>query len=202
MIEISIASTVQTTGSKSGERPQMSKKAVITAIVAAATLWLAGCASTKTPDNDVSDVYSNQAIDKELASSISRVAKAQETLARVQVARTTPTPSALDEAQLPEELKRPATIDWSGPAHEAAAKIANLVGYQFKITGNRPSIPPMVHVSVEDVSAAKALEDIGLQAFPFGEVSVDPNAKRIEFRYLQAQQQPVRANGTSPTLGK
>lgn len=202
MIEISIASTVQTTGSKSGERPQMSKKAVVTAIVAAATLWLAGCSTTKTPENDLSDVYSNQSIDKELAEAVGRATKAQETLARVQVARTTPTPSALDEASLPEELKRPATIDWSGPAHEAASKIANLIGYQFKVTGNRPSIPPMVHVSVEDVSAAKALEDIGLQAFPFGEVSVDPNAKRIEFRYLQAQQQPIKASGTSPAWGK
>jgi defect-in-organelle-trafficking protein DotD len=180
----------------------MSKKAVFIAIMVATSVWLGGCASKKAPENDISDVYSNQAIDKELASSISRVAKAQETLARVQVARTTPTPSALDETNLPEELKRPATIDWSGPAHEAAEKIANLVGYQFKITGNRPSIPPMIHVSVEDVSAAKALEDIGLQAFPFGEVSVDPNAKRIEFRYLQAQQQPIRPKGTSPSWGK
>jgi defect-in-organelle-trafficking protein DotD len=180
----------------------MSKKAVITAIVAVSTLWLAGCSSTKTPDNDVSAVYGNQAIDKQLAASIDRVAKAQETLARVQVARTTPTPSALDEASLPEELKRPATIDWSGPAHEAARKVANLVGYQFKVTGNPPSIPPMIHVSTQDVSAAKALEDIGLQAFPFGEVSVDPNAKRIEFRYLQAQQQPIKATGTSPSWGK
>ncbi|MBY3432678.1 DotD/TraH family lipoprotein [Rhizobium laguerreae] len=180
----------------------MSPKAVLTAFVVTATLSMAGCSTTKTPDNDISDVYSNQAIDKELADAVSRASKAQETLARVQVARTTPTPSALDESSLPEELKRPATIDWSGPAHEAAEKIANLVGYQFKITGNRPSIPPMVHVSVQDISAAKALEDIGLQAFPFGEVSVDPNAKRIEFRYLQAQQQPIRPNGTSPSWGK
>lgn len=202
MIEISISSTVQTTGSKSGERPQMSIKAVLIASVAAATLLMAGCSTTKTPDNDISDVYNAQTIDKELADAVGRASKAQETLARVQVARTTPTPSALDESSLPEELKRPATIDWSGPAHEAAEKIANLVGYQFKITGNRPSIPPMVHVGVEDVSAAKALEDIGLQAFPFGEVSVDPNAKRIEFRYLQAQQQPIKAAGTSPNWGK
>lgn len=180
----------------------MSKKAVITAILAASTIWLAGCTTTKTPENDISEVYGNQVIDKELAEAAGRAAKAQETLARVQVARTAPTPSALDEASLPEELKRPATIDWSGPAHDAAEKIAVLIGYQFKETGNRPSIPPMVHVSAEDISAAKALEDIGLQAFPFGEVSVDPNAKRIEFRYLQAQQQPVRANGTSPSWGK
>jgi defect-in-organelle-trafficking protein DotD len=202
MIEISIASTVQTTGFKSGERSQMSKKAVIIAMMATATLWLAGCSTTKTPENDLSGIYSNQAIDKELADAVGRATKAQETLARVQVARTAPTPSALDETSLPEELKRPATIDWSGPAHEAASKVAALIGYQFKITGNRPSIPPMIHVSEQDVSAAKALENIGLQAFPFGEVSVDPNAKRIEFRYLQAQQQPIKAIGTSPAWGK
>lgn len=180
----------------------MSKKALVTAFAVSATLLLAACSTTKTSDNDISDVYTSQSIDKELAEAFGRASKAQETLARVQVARTTPTPSALDEASLPAELKRPATIDWSGPAHEAAEKVSNLIGYQFKITGNRPSIPPMVHISVQDVSAAKALEDIGLQSFPFGEVSVDPNAKRVEFRYLQAQQQPIRASGTSPSWGK
>ncbi len=180
----------------------MSKKAVFTALMAASTLWLAGCGTTKPVGNDVSDVYGNQAVDKALSEAAGKAAKAQETLARVQVSRTQPTPSALDEASLPEELKRPATIDWSGPAHEAARKVAGLIGYEFKITGNPPSIPPMIHVSAEDISAAKALEDIGLQSFPFGEVSVDPNVKRVEFRYLQAQQQPIKATGTSPSWGK
>lgn len=181
---------------------EMQKKVSMTVLAVLATAMLASCGTSKVPDNDVSDVYGDQSIDKQLGEAAKIAAKAQERLARIESARTTPAPSALDETSLPEELKRPATVDWSGPAHEAASKLAALIGYDFKITGNRPSVPPMVHVSASDVSVAKALEDIGLQAFPFGEVSVDPNAKRVEFRYLQAQQQPTRPEGTSPAWGK
>lgn len=180
----------------------MSFKVLSTVIAVSSVVFLASCASQRAPESNLSPHYGSQTIDQKLATAATTAAKAQENLARIQIARTAPSPSMLDETDLPEELQRPATIDWSGPAHEAAQKIANLIGYSFKITGNRPSIPPMVHVSVVDISAAKALEDIGLQAYPFGEVAVDPNAKRIEFRYLQAQQQPLRAAGTSPAWGK
>jgi defect-in-organelle-trafficking protein DotD len=61
----------------------------------------------------------------------------------------------------------------------------------------------MIHFNLVDVPAAKALEQIGLQAYPFGEVAVDPNVKRVEFRYIQAQtgQQPTSATGISPAFG-
>lgn len=168
---------------------------------AASCLALAACGTNG--KNLGQPAYTGGAeIDARLAEAANKAAKAQENLARVQIARTKPAPLPLDESALPEELKRPATIDWSGPAHEAARKIAALIGYSFAITGNPPSIPPMIHMSVEDVTAAKALENIGLQAYPFGEVTVDPNVKRVEFRYLQAQQQPRTPAGTSPVFGK
>lgn len=174
------------------------KKNAVLATVAA--IMLAGCASK-------GEVYAPQArdsaqIDGLLSDAALKAAEAQERLARIQTARTAPTPSALDESGLPDELKVPATIDWSGPASEAAKRVADLIGYSFKITGNPPPIPPSVHISMTDEPAAKVLENIGLQAFPFGEVSVDPNIKRVEFRYLQAQQQPRSPRGTSPVLGK
>jgi defect-in-organelle-trafficking protein DotD len=180
----------------------MLKKAAFAAFAVSMLVGLASCGTTKTPDNDISDVYGNTEIDKQLADAANRAAQAQEKLARVEIARTTPTPSPLDDTSLPEELKRPATIDWSGPAQEAARKIAALIGYHFQVTGNPPSIPVMVQMSVQDATAAKALEQIGLQSHPFGEVAVDPNTKSIEFRYLQAQQQPVKPTGTSPSWGK
>ena len=180
----------------------MSIKVLNTVIAVCSVAILSGCASKAVQTTTSAPSYKSQSIDDRLAKAATTAANAQENLARIQIARTAPSPSMLDETDLPEELKRPATIDWSGPAHEAAQKVAQLIGYSFKITGNRPSIPPMVHVSVKDLPAAKALEDIGLQAYPFGEVAVDPNGKRIEFRYLQSQQQPLRASGTSPSWGK
>ena len=174
-------------------------KRVLFAAVSCAALAACGTNGKKIAD----PLYAGGAeIDSRLAEAAQKAAKAQENLARVQIARTKPAPLPLDESSLPEELRRPATVDWSGPAHEAARKIAALIGYSFAVTGNPPSIPPMVHVSVADVSAAKALENIGLQAYPFGEVTIDPNVKRIEFRYLQAQQQPRSPAGTSPVFGK
>lgn len=170
--------------------------------VLTASVLLASCGTT--PQEANVDTSFMTRVDNRLADAAEQAAKAQADLARVQKARTKPSPLPLDEIgmNLPEELKRPATLKWSGPAHEAAQRISALVGYQFSIVGNPPSIPPVIHVSLQDVPAAKALEQIGLQAFPFGEVAVDPNQKRIEFRYLQEQSQPITPRGTSPSWGK
>ncbi len=161
---------------------------------------LASCATTSSEPSVSNDYISN--IDGRLSKAAEQAAKAQTDLARIQKARTKPAPLPLDESGLPPELKRPATLEWSGPAQEAASKIAALVGYEFHVVGNPPSVPPVVHVSIHDVPAAKALEQIGLQAYPFGEVAVDPNMKRVEFRYLQAQNQPYSPRGTSMSWGK
>jgi defect-in-organelle-trafficking protein DotD len=167
-----------------------------------AVVLLSSC-GTKPQEATLDSSYMTS-VDNRLNKAAEQAAKAQTDLARIQKARTNPSPLPLDEIgmNLPDELKRPATLEWSGPAHEAAKRIAALVGYQFSVVGNPPSIPPVIHVSLQEVPAAKALEQIGLQAFPFGEVAVDPNQKRVEFRYLQEQTQPVTPRGTSPSWGK
>lgn len=171
-------------------------------LVAGTGLFLASCASSgsKMP---VETSYRGAAeIEEKIASATMTAAKAQENLARVQIARTQPAPLPLDESNLPPELLTPATISWTGPASEAAKRVAELIGYSFATVGNPPAIPPSINISIVDVPAAKALENIGLQAFPYGEVSVDPNVKRVEFRYLQHHQQPRSVVGSSPKFGK
>lgn len=169
------------------------------AAFAAFALVLGGCAtSAPTATTEPSTLRAD--VEDSIAKAASRAAEAQETLARVQVSRSKPSPLPVQDANLPEDLRRPATIEWSGPAHEAARRLAALVGYQFSVVGNPPSVPPIVHVSVKDVPAGKALEQVGLQAYPFGEVAVDPNSRRVEFRYLQAQQQPQSVRGASPAF--
>lgn len=173
-----------------------------TAILAAVScLFLAGCGANS-GKTGVAPYSRSSDIETRLGLAANQAAKAQQDLARVQIARTKPAPLPLDETGLPSELLTLATINWSGPAHEAAKKISDLIGYSFIITGNPPAIPPSIHLTLVDMPAAKALENIGLQAFPFGEVSVDPNIKRVEFRYLQSQQQPRSVEGSSPRLGK
>lgn len=164
-------------------------------------LLLASC-GTKPPADPGLPYDGSLRIENKLANAAETAAKAQDELARIQIARTKPAAPVLDEASLPEELKRPATLSWAGPAEDAARKIAALVGYSFQITGNPPSTPPAIQIDFKDITAGMALYQIGVQAYPFGEVAVDATAKRVEFRYLQAQQQPVRPEGTSPKWGK
>ncbi len=121
-----------------------------------------------------------------LSESAERAAAAQADLARIQEARTRPAPRPFDEtlAGVPVELRKAATVEWSGPAPEAARRVAAIVGYSFSVVGNPPATPPMVNIHMREVPAAKAFEDIGLQAQPYGQVVVDPNTRRVEFRYL------------------
>ncbi len=93
---------------------------------------------------------------------------------------------------MPEALRRPVTLEWSGPAVEAARRVAEVVGWEFRVVGNAPASGEMVNVSLRARPAVKALEDIGLQAQPFAQVVADVNTHRVEFRYLA----PSRAAAT------
>lgn len=178
------------------------KRLVISGIsFAAIGIFLSACSGHSNIPVVESGPTSVDVASRELAETAARVEKNQELLTRVQIARTKPAPLPLNEAGLPAELKQSVSIEWSGPAHEAAEKVAVLIGYRFQITGNPPSVPPNIDLSAfAGTPAAKVLEQIGFQAYPFGEVAVDPNAKRVEFRYLSAQQQPRNPVGTSPSL--
>jgi defect-in-organelle-trafficking protein DotD len=121
-------------------------------------------------------------VEQQIAQSSARAANALETLAMIQRARTAPAAPALDESGLPEELRRKTTIAFQGPADEAARSLAEQIGYGFVVTGNPPANPGLVSLDEHDVSVAKALEDLGLQAQRFATVVVDPNLRRVEFR--------------------
>lgn len=171
-------------------------------VVAAAALVLAvsvaGC-STRVKDSRTEelDSASRQMVADSLARSADRASRAQETLAQVERARTEPAPPSLDVTGLPAELRRPATMTWSGPGAEAARETAGLIGYDFRIVGNAPGSPPMVNVNARDVPVAKILEDIGLQVQGIAQVVVDANTKRVEFRYVG---QSPNVRGGAPVL--
>ncbi|MGH0003680.1 DotD/TraH family lipoprotein [Pseudovibrio ascidiaceicola] len=159
-------------------------------------LGLTACSTTPPAQQPVSPPVNSQ-VDEMLAGAVVEAANAQSELARVQAARTKITPSMLDTAKLPAELKSVVTLKYSGPGAQAAERIAGLVGYSFKTNGNHPSIEPMVHINALNEPAGKVLEDIGFQSFPQAEVALDPNAKKLEYRYLQAQSGPHASAVTS-----
>lgn len=161
---------------------------LVLAGAAAPALLVGACANQSAVDPSViaaSTIPQAEAAQR-LSESAARAAQAQEELARIQAARTAPAPKPVDEtlAGVPAELRRPTTIEWSGPGHEAARKIAAIIGYDFRIVGNPPATPPMVSVSIRDLPAVKALEDIGNQSQPFAQLIVDAELKRMEYRFL------------------
>ncbi len=157
------------------------------AVAAAVAVALGGCAkSAKDSRLDELDSNSRRAVEDSLAQSAARAARAQETLAQVERSRTEPAPPSLDVAGLPPELRRPATMNWSGPGQEAARQMAGMVGYEFRIVGNPPPNLPMVSIAQTDAPVGKIVEDIGLQVQGMAQIVVDPNLKRVEFRYVAA----------------
>ncbi|WP_456717760.1 MULTISPECIES: DotD/TraH family lipoprotein [unclassified Bradyrhizobium] len=168
-----------------------------TAVVVLA-MTLAGCA-TRINDSRTEelDSASRQMVADSLAQSADRAVRAQESLAQVERARTEPAPPSLDVTGLPPELRRQATMTWSGPGVAAARETAGLMGYEFRVVGNPPGTPPMVNVNARDLPVAKILEDIGLQVQGTAQVVVDANQKRVEFRYVTAY---PNVRGGAPVL--
>lgn len=156
--------------------------------VVVSTLILQGCSWSGRGNSEMAANATRPMAEAQirLAESAANAALAQEELVRIQTARTLPAPAPVDETLkgVPEALRRPTTIQWSGPGDEPTRRIAAIVGYDFRVTGNPPATKPMINVSWDGVPAVKALEDIGNQVQPFAQIVVDANLKRIEYRYL------------------
>jgi hypothetical protein len=142
-------------------------------------------------------------IDLQLAEAAEQSAMANETLAQIERTRTAPQEPALggsDVADLPTELQRPTTVNWAGPAADLVRQLANNIGYTFSVTGPEPSVAIMASITATDEPAVKVLEDIGYQIAQFGEIFIDPDMKRMEFRYHTDMVAGNKSGMMSPSL--
>ncbi len=168
--------------------------------VSACTTGLPFGKSTTPVDNANWDSAAAEQIDLQLAEAAERAADANETLAQVERTRTAPQEPAISHeaiSQLPSELQRPTTVNWTGTAADLTGEIARNIGYSYAVTGPEPSVPIMVSISATDEPAVKVLEDIGYQVAQFGEIHVDPDMKRLEFRYHS----DMVADNAAPSYG-
>ncbi len=151
-------------------------------------LALAACAGDKDTSTASTQAHTsavtNSYVQDQLAQAASRSADALQTLAMIERANSRPLPNPVDETGLPDALQRKVTLDWSGPAADVLSKLSMQIGYSFHETGIKPKAAVLVNVGVVDMPAAKVLEQIGMQAYPFGTVTVDPNISRVELHYL------------------
>jgi len=117
-----------------------------------------------------------------LAESADRASQALETLAAVERART-PSASMAPINNVPSELRRAVTVNWTGPIEPIAKTLADRAGYGFLVLGNAPGIPVVVSVDAENTQVIDALRDLGLQLGMRGDVKVDARSKMVEIYY-------------------
>ncbi|KTC92511.1 Uncharacterised protein [Fluoribacter dumoffii] len=82
-------------------------------------------------------------------------------------------------------LQARASVDWSGPIEELAARIAKSAHFRLRVLGNAPSLPILISLNVKDQSLAEILRDIDYQAGKKADIHVYPNSQVVELRYAK-----------------
>ncbi|MDP9196353.1 MAG: DotD/TraH family lipoprotein [Pseudomonadota bacterium] len=149
---------------------------------------LAGCATGSDPWSAMAQtarpvVAAPDVVNMRIAEATERTAKALDTLALVDQART-PVDTSYVVEDVPEELKQTVTVTWTGPIEGLAALLADVSGYSFASIGAPPPAPVIVSVEVTEQPVMSVLRSLGLQAGRTADISVNANERVIEVRYV------------------
>ena len=145
--------------------------------VASLAVPLAGCVSwaPEPPAEDVAaQPYAAETRVPEL-----RLVEAAERAERAlaSLARTVPASEAESRMprldRLPEALRRPVTLDWTGPVETLAAELARRAGYRFSQAGRPPARPLIVAVEADGEPLIAVLRDLGVRAGGAATLTVD-----------------------------
>jgi len=109
------------------------------------------------------------------------------------LARTLPAPDPASRMPgldaVPAALRRPVTMDWSGPIETLAAELAGRAGYRFVEAGQAPARPLIVAVETERVPLIAVLRDLGLRAGAAATLTVDAANRTVLLDWAE----PARA---------
>lgn len=145
------------------------------------SLFLAGCATPtykKPPVNNPSDDASIK-----LAEAAVSVSDSMLEMARVQKVITPPDKDNTLTIPNAYNLQARASVDWSGPIEEVAARIAKAAHFKLRVLGKAPAVPVLISLSIKDASLAELLRDIDYQAGKKANIYVYPNSQVVELRY-------------------
>lgn len=148
---------------------------------------LSACADMHSPRPQL--VGEPDAVDLRLADAADRSTRALETLAAVEQSRV-PNVGAAYMPNVPPELKKAVTFNWSGPAEPLLQSLAGKIGYNFNTVGARPVTPLVVTMSAQNKPVAEVLRYIGLQLGTRGDLRLDADRRTVEIAY------PALANPT------
>lgn len=99
------------------------------------------------------------------------------------VRQNKPAPAPTNLPNYP-EFQQPITLlNWNGPAKEAAKTIAQMIGYQFRISGKPNGIDPQVHLNADGVAAGTLLVELGDQGESVFDIRIDPQQRIMTFIY-------------------
>lgn len=118
-------------------------------------------------------------IAQQLADAASRAEIALARLARIQAARDSIVREPAPE-NVPRELLREVTVDWTGPLRELARRLAELSGYEFRETGSPAVQPVMVDVHSVKRPLIAVLREVGLQGGRRVRLVVDARRRVVE----------------------
>ena len=173
----------------------------VTALLRAALLCgllagpLSGCVSW-TPDAPVAVAPVPEEPDPAEMRLVEAVERAERALASLARALPAPDPeSGLPDANsLPAALRRPVTVDWTGPVETLAADLARRAGYGFAQAGRAPARPLIVAVEADAQPLIAVLRDLGLRAGSAATLTVDAARRTVLLDWI--------ASGSGPGTGE
>lgn len=151
----------------------------VAALSAIGILTLSGC---QLPERNAQVVASPDKVSLMLAEAADKASTSLETLAAIEQKKS-PGVAVAPISNAPEELARAITITWVGPPEQIIRKLADRASYNFVTLGNRPPVPIVVNIDVQNEPVIEVLRDIGLQLGVRGDVKVDAEKKIIELHY-------------------
>jgi defect-in-organelle-trafficking protein DotD len=122
-----------------------------------------------------------------LADAADKAANALQSLAAVEQTRTPAPLPPITPVEPHDELEKPMTVTWTGPASPLLLRLATRVGYQYEQIGTIPATPVTVTVNVVEQPILEILRDIGMQAGSRANLVVDANRHVVEFEYAPNQ---------------
>ncbi len=126
-----------------------------------------------------------------LAEAADKASNALETLAAVEQSKA-PAVAVQPIHNAPPELMRAITLTWYGPAEQLVKTLADRASYTFIAVGDKPPLPLVVNMDIQNQPVIDVLRDVGLQLGVRADVKVDSTRRMIELHYA-----PVTGLGRS-----
>lgn len=144
-----------------------------------AAIAVSGCAVEK---RNPQVVAAPDKVSLMLAEAADKASNSLQTLAAIEQTKA-PGVAVQPITNAPEELMRAMTITWVGPPEQMLGKLADRASYNFLALGNRPPVPLVVNVDVQNKPVIEILRDVGLQLGVRADVKVDSERRMIELHY-------------------